>query len=718
MTSVADVLEGDGPAGPHPDYNIEIANCNSIIKGQISLRHGALNIKYGPNGIGKSTIARALSLRGQGQEALAELTPFKYRRTGGSIPTVVGAEEITNVLVFDENYVSQFAFQRDEVLKDSFEIFINTPEYRRGIEEIEVIFGDLKSALIDDRKLDDALSSFEELKSAFGVTSAGRIAKTSRGFKAIAAGAKINHIPEALQGFQPFLTSDDPAGWITWQSKGKVYLGLSESCPFCATPSMDRERASSVSEEFESAAVKNMSALRSSVQRLGHYFESETVKQLNGLLTGLFTELSPEQNQFLANLRGDIETFLQKLSALRNLSFHVLRDEEDVSRLLKTLKINPTLLHSLDSESTKLLVEPINTRLDQVADQIDDIRRHIGTQKSRVTRLIRENQTGINDFLHSAGYSYKVRIEPVEETYRMILEHRDADGHLESAASHLSYGERNAFAMVLFMHHALSEEPDLVVLDDPVSSFDKTKKFAILHQLFHGRVSLRNLTTLLLTHDIEPAIDVVGIGTSGQFQAARPTVHFLSTRLGQVTEKVITKADLLTFSQVCDANIASSCDPIIKCIYLRRRYEVHGDRRDSYDLLSSLLHRRPHPTRKLADGEMELISAADVTSAVTEITEHIPGFDYQSLHRDICDLASMRSKYENTDIGYEKLQLFRIISELDPAGLGGDDTIKKFVNESFHIENEYVMQLNPREFDAVPEFLIQACNDLVRDTAD
>ena len=78
----------------------------------------------------------------------------------------------------------------------------------------------------------------------------------------------------------------------------------------------------------------------------------------------------------------------------------------------------------------------------------------------------------------------------------------------------------------------------------------------------------------------------------------------------------------------------------------------------------------------------------------------------------------MRSKYENTDIGYEKLQLFRIISELDPAGLGGDDTIKKFVNESFHIENEYVMQLNPREFDAVPEFLIQACNDLVRDTAD
>jgi hypothetical protein len=30
-----------------------------------------------------------------------------------------------------------------------------------------------------------------------------------------------------------------------------------------------------------------------------------------------------------------------------------------------------------------------------------------------------------------------------------------------------------------------------------------------------------------------------------------------------------------------------------------------------------------------------------------------------------------------------------------------------------HIENEYVMQLNPREFDAVPEHVVQACADLL-----
>lgn len=75
----------------------------------------------------------------------------------------------------------------------------------------------------------------------------------------------------------------------------------------------------------------------------------------------------------------------------------------------------------------------------------------------------------------------------------------------------------------------------------------------------------------------------------------------------------------------------------------------------------------------------------------------------------------LKAKYEATDIGYEKLQLFRIMSELDPDGLRGDDAFRKFVNESFHIENEYVMQLNPREFDAFPEFVIEACDRLVRD---
>jgi ABC-type cobalamin/Fe3+-siderophores transport system ATPase subunit len=693
------------------DYQIRIKDCNSIGEANISLRRSSLNIKYGPNGLGKSTIARALTLRTEGGN-LDELTPFKYRaKADGPRPVVEGAEEINSVLTFNDAYVSQFVFQPDEVLKNSFEIFINTDDYKQGLEQIESMFQSLKETFAQQTEFNEALISFTELRDAFNVTKTGVVAKTSRGFKALGVGGKLKNIPAPLQGYTGFLQSSDPAGWITWQSKGKAFLDLSENCPFCSVESVDKATATQVSAEYESAAVKNMSALRNAIDKLGRYFEPGYLKQLEALTTSL-TEITPEEGLFLATLRGQVETLLLKLSALQGLSFHALRDEKDVGAVLKDLKVDLSLLHALNSDATTLVVDLINAKLDEVAIQIIDVRRSISEQKRRVANLIQVNQASINEFLSSAGYQYSVRIEATGDSYRMLLEHKDAPGHLESASSHLSYGEKNAFALVLFMHHVNREQPDLVVLDDPISSFDKTKKFAILHQLFHGKNSLRDVTSLLLTHDIEPAVDIVLTGTSGQFTAADPAVHFLSGRAGLVSEKPIEANDINTFSQVCDSNISSASDDAIKCIYLRRRFEVHGSRGGEYDLLSSLLHLREVPTQKTGTQQTPLTDTG-ILEATEAVKEHIPSFDYARILSELKDAVALKAKFDATDVGYEKVQLFRIMSELNPIALKGDKVFTKFVNETYHIENEYVMQLNPRDFDAVPEYVIAACTALV-----
>jgi ABC-type Mn2+/Zn2+ transport system ATPase subunit len=45
--------------------NVDITDCNSIDTATISIQPGRLNIKYGPNGTGKSTIAKASLLEAE-----------------------------------------------------------------------------------------------------------------------------------------------------------------------------------------------------------------------------------------------------------------------------------------------------------------------------------------------------------------------------------------------------------------------------------------------------------------------------------------------------------------------------------------------------------------------------------------------------------------------------------------------------------------------------
>ena len=105
--------------------NIEIKNCNNIDLAKISLSENKLNIKFAPNGTGKSTLAKAI-IHGTAEDSslLSELMPFKLKGSNpdDKKPDIVGAEGIQNVMCFNEDYVSQFVFKEDELLNNSFEL--------------------------------------------------------------------------------------------------------------------------------------------------------------------------------------------------------------------------------------------------------------------------------------------------------------------------------------------------------------------------------------------------------------------------------------------------------------------------------------------------------------------------------------------------------------------------------------------------------------------
>jgi energy-coupling factor transporter ATP-binding protein EcfA2 len=394
---------------------------------------------------------------------------------------------------------------------------------------------------------------------------------------------------------------------------------------------------------------------------------------------------------------------------LRSISFFTLRDVEKIEDEIGRLKIDLGLLERLNSAGTKSVVDPVNAKLQELADRVGDLKGKINKHKKLIEKAVAENQDGINGFLKSAGYKYSVVIKAEVDSYKMKLVHQDHDEHIETAAQHLSYGERNAFALILFMYQVLKEKPGLAVLDDPVSSFDKTKKFAILNELFRGKASLRDTTVLMLTHDIEPAIDVIR-GVKRLFQHPKPTAYFLASKASVVSEVEIKEGNIQTFAQICSDNIRDLEDNVIKCIYLRRHFEIINDLGMEYNYLANLLHSRDVPILKSAVGDVAM-DAQQVADAEAGIKKFIPDFNYASVLGVIKDKVEMKRRFTNATVGYDKIQIFRIYKEVHGSANGElDGILQKFVNESFHIENEYVMQLNPHKFDNVPEYVLMECD--------
>ena len=134
-------------------------------------------------------------------------------------------------------------------------------------------------------------------------------------------------------------------------------------------------------------------------------------------------------------------------------------------------------------------------------------------RKSLITAFACHEMLSAKEF-ESAGITYQVGIN-LDENGQAIATlqyiHNKKLVEVDKIRKHLSWGERNAFSLVLFMFYAISENAKLIVLDDPISSFDTNKKYAIIHRMFSKQSgilprSFYKKTVLMLTHDFEATV--------------------------------------------------------------------------------------------------------------------------------------------------------------------------------------------------------------------
>lgn len=688
---------------------IKLANCNNIDSGEIEIKEGRLNIKYAINGTGKSTIAH--TIEGYKSNQLDKLRPFKYLNDNEEShnPSVSIDGNINNIKVFDENYINTYVFKKDELLENSFEIFVKTEKYDEHMREINKLVSIVGSTFKQDPEIDKLIDDFSIFISSFGNTQNG-YSKAGELGKSLGKGNKLQNIPEVLKDYEPFLKSKDGSiQWIKWQSEGRKYIDIGKKCPYCVSHmTTPKETILKVSEEYDAKYLTMLSKILGVFESLKYYFDEATQETINSIVINT-SGISEEQIGFLKSIKEEVVRLRDTLLNLKNLGFDTLRDVDKVIVELEKKKINLNFFPKLKSVYTESKIDTINNSLQKVIEQAGKLQGEIIKQKKEIAKTIEKYSTQINGFLSSAGYKYFVGIDLTDnkEKYKLVLKFNEGQDVISQAKNHLSYGERNALALVLFMYQAIKEEADFIVLDDPISSFDNNKKYAILNMLFRGKESFQEKTVLMLTHDFEPVLDAI-YNMKHYFQPSPVASHIVNIN-GCIEEKQINKDDIKSYIEICNENIQQSTDILHKLIYLRRGLEITQSKGITWQMVSNVFHKnRDIPKYQSDTGEIDRdMTLEEYKEAEHEIRNVIPEFNYKEVYARVKNKSELIKIYNSCKSGYEKVQIYRLIFD---GEMEKGSPLKKYVDETFHVQNDYLFQLNPREYKIVPQYILDFCD--------
>lgn len=692
--------------------HVEVVNCNNIDQARLMLRHNKLNIKYAANGTGKSTIGGALARAIQG-DSLGDYTPFKYRSVStAEVPAVMGIDEFQSVKYFDEKYLRDFVFKEDEVVTGSYEIFIKSKSYREKEAEFNELVQEIRSTFSNHDGLEAILTALERMNNSFKLNKDDTLSQQSSGFKALKKGNLIANIPASLLDYEGFIASDARVEWIGWHQQG-VNKYWSDRCPFCSqVTDTQKDRIQELGEVFDKSTIKHLTDILNTFSELGDFLSEDYHRGFEQIKTAS-SGLTIEQAEFIVGVQKQIQTLINCLKKLQEIEMAEFRETIKIAEVLGKLVVNLDLFPALNSPKTQASIEPLNEALEKLLKRAGPLQGVINIARKEANGRVTKCLSEINEFLSQAGYRYLVEAEHIEGQVRLYLRHVDNSEKVKGGTQHLSYGEKNAFALVLFMYDCLASNPDLIILDDPISSFDSNKKFAVLDRLF-GRDTdscFRGSTVLLLTHDIEPVLDLCK--TMKRKYQNHVRADFLRWEAGQIRETEIAHSDFQTFNEICTEVLESSGPVVVKLIYLRRLLELSEKNGHGYQVVSNLLHGRSTPLDRRSVPEARMDSA-QLDAGMDIITQRLKDERTYEEFLNLCvDREALLNLYRTASNGYEKLQLFRmLINEVESP------LHQKFINETYHIENEYIFQLSPTKFDTVPSFIVQQCDDLLAQRAE
>lgn len=699
-------------------HTITINNCNNVSSATLDVAEGQLTVVFGANGMGKSSIARAVAAQaGVPGENLEDLTPY-----GGELdPSVSGVSADDRVAIFNEDYVSTTLFQdSDHLIHDAYHVFVATDGYAKALAETEKLFGEAKKRLEDEGDLSELMSVLEGVIACYGRSKDGFAKSSSLGKSVGSRGNVILNVSQEYVRYVPFIQGNHAKEWIQWRGRGSSFESEGV-CPYCARP-WGHEEASegkAMQDLYGGKYMDHCATVLASFGRANECFNEETnAKVAAALSSPLGVGSSPEANSLLSTIKDEAEGLRDKLRMVDQLDFGTLCRIDKVKNYVEGCRIQVGMFSLINSDYVVEKAEAINGVIADLLAQIGEMSKRIGVQNTQLKRAVAESKAQMDGFLDAAGFPYEVEIESSDGSECVArLKPRGLDASVPEPRRHLSYGERNALAIALFAAQVRRDRPSLVVLDDPISSFDQNKKYAIIHHLFARKGgACKDVTTLLLTHDPETLTMLLKVHADKIIPC---TPYFLENRAGRVTLKELSADNLEPIVASLGRRAASQATLPMRVACARQLLELEGDKGVAWSYLSSLVHRKPAPDEPDGKGGFVPLGDDDVAEAEARLDELGMTGGYDALLGQLSDAGLFRL-FDGGASPFERVCAFRMLCSSEAAGMraaadraGMSLTLFEFASEFFHIENLMAYCLDPIAYGTVPQSVADAVDSIV-----
>ena len=652
--------------------------------------------------------------------------PYGFNK-GEKQPKVSGLA-FDRVRVFDENYMDRYLFKGDGFFDDTFQVFLKSAETDKLAKDISELLRELQNVFFDDEAIHNLQLLLPQYFIAIKCSDDGTIKKAggvNEFIKGNGAGFEHYHEIDAYKPFYDGRGMSQISKWAKWRNDGSGEI-VDDICPFCTGK---LEEKISVQNEIIGKVFKN-SAL-STASAVLEYLK-------NAVNNGFIIE---DNVKILEAYIGDATKSTELLAELQKIALETkyLQNKIDVICKFRPMNVSREQLNNIEDnlESMRIDKRHISSfyatptvfyMVDKISEKIDVLKMNTGRLKGlfiqhelKLQKLIEDRENDIDEFFAIAGFPYKFRLEKDGENRAIasICPIGNDSVKVGTPKEHLSWGERNAFSLVMFMFEAISDEADLIVLDDPISAFDENKKFAIIRRMFDNQKrSFRDKTVLLLTHDMQPLIDYV----HGKFfwhygLTTKVNAVLIQNLNGTIEEKVVEESDLMNILHLtCSIAKDTNEELAVRVVNLRKYFELTNSNyrnEPAYEILSNLIHGRIIPK----DKEGNILSSTLVCKGMQYIKDFWDNKEYEDL---ICDLSN--EKLKNIIDGenlYSRIIATRLLFEREEGLLSKLKKVApgacKFINESNHIENDYVIQLDPRKYFSIPDCYLKDLKDFIQE---